>query len=153
MIEGTVVRGHGVASGASGDPRFPQGTLSLQFPIFASLGIDLADFHPGTINLDIAPAQIEIVTPRLTLADVRWHPNCPPETFSFFDCTISGAEIPSTRALIYRPHPETKPEHFQSPTVLEILAPRIETLSYDMRLQLEADSSQIRFRSDQNSSG
>ena len=137
-IEATVVRGHGVASGASGDPRFPAGTLALQFPIFARHGLDLSGFHPGTINLDIAPASYEIMEARLTLTDIQWHPACPPETFSFFDCQLG-----TTRALIYYPHPETKPEHFQSPTVLEILAPKIDNLAYGQKLNFTPDPSQL----------
>ena len=145
MIEGTVVRGHGVASGTGGDPRFPGGTLRLQIPIFASLGLDLTAFHPGTINLDISPEKFEMLRPKCTFADVRWHPECPPETFSFFDCTISN---PTTNqrapALIYRPHPETKPEHFHDPSVLEILAPKLEGLSYGQRLLIEPADDQMR---------
>ena len=137
-IEGEVVRGHGVASGASGDPRFPAGTLALQFPVFARHDLDLSGFHPGTINLDIAPASYEIVAARLTLTNIQWHPDCPPETFSFFDCLLG-----TTPALIYYPHPETKPGHFQSPTVLEVLAPKIEGLSYGQRLHFTPDPGQL----------
>ena len=55
LINGTVVRGHGVASGCAGDPRFPAGTLGLQLPIFASLGLQLDGFYHGTINVSLAP--------------------------------------------------------------------------------------------------
>ena len=134
MIHATVVRGYGVASGIGGDPRFPEGTLSLQIPLFTEQGFDLSQFHPGTINLDIAPSRYQIVRAKQTFNDLKWHPDRPAETFSFFDCTIDG--IP---ALIYHPHPETKPEHFQSPTVLEILAPK------DRRHPLRAER-QIRHR-------
>ena len=146
MIEGVVARGHGVASGQGGDERFPDGTLKLQIPIFAELGIDLSAFYPGTINLDISPARYEVIAPKLTLPDVQWHPDCPPETFSFFDCQICepGAEAKPVDALIYRPHPETKPEHFHDPTVLEILAPKLPSLSYGQTLKIEPDPSQLR---------
>ena len=33
-VKGKVQRGYGVASGKSGDPRFPKGTLELQKPFF-----------------------------------------------------------------------------------------------------------------------
>jgi hypothetical protein len=145
MIRGLVVRGHGVASGSSGDPRFPDGTLRLQFPIFASLGLDLDGIFPGTINLDIAPARYEIVSPRLTLTNIHWHPDCPAETFSFFDCEIAApGDDPRTPALIYLPHPETKPEHFQAPSVLEILAPKRPALHYGQALELSPDPEQLR---------
>ena len=46
-------------------------------------------------------------------------------------------------ALIYHPHPETKPEHFQSPDVLEVLAPPIHGLMYGMQLALAIDPAQM----------
>lgn len=145
MIEATVVRGHGVASGAGGDPRFPGGTLHLQFPIFAQHGLDLSGIHPATINLDISPAMYQIVRAKLTLHNICWQPDYPAETFSFFDCQITQpATGRSTSALIYYPHPETKPEHFQSSSVLEILAPKLADLNYGQKLQLAPDPSQLR---------
>jgi hypothetical protein len=147
MIPATVARGHGVASGTGGDPRFPEGTLRLQFPLFERSGLDLGGMHPGTINLDIAPARYEIVRAKLTLTNIHWHPDCPAETFSFFDCQIELAGL-TTRALIYYPHPETKPEHFQSPSVLEIIAPKIENLSYGQTVRVSTDPTQIRLYTD-----
>ena len=38
IISGQIVEGHGVASGRAGDPRFPEGTLALQWPIFEKNG-------------------------------------------------------------------------------------------------------------------
>jgi len=147
MIEATVVRGHGVASGAGGDPRFPAGTLRLQFPLFARHGLDLSGLHPGTINLDLSPASFEILRPKLTLTNIHWHPHCPPETFSFFDCRLGQPGVETDiAALIYYPHPETKPEHFQASTVLEILAPKLEGLTYGQKLGIEPDPSQLRIR-------
>ena len=139
-LQATVVRGHGVASGVARDPRFPAGTLQMQFPFFAKHGLQLGGFFPGTINLDISPASYRILQPKQTIADLRWHPDCPPETFSFFDCRIDGEA-----ALIYYPHPETKPEHFQSPSVLEILAPELEGIRYGKRVQLSTKPQQIEF--------
>ncbi|CDN16785.1 hypothetical protein RintRC_4485 [Richelia intracellularis] len=46
--------------------------------------------------------------------------------------------------LIYYPHPETKPEHFQSPDVLEILTGYIDNLHYGDELTLEVNSQQIK---------
>ncbi len=51
---GVVVSGHGAASGR-GSRRYPDGTLALQIPIFAELGLDLSDAFPGTINVDTSP--------------------------------------------------------------------------------------------------
>jgi hypothetical protein len=46
---------------------------------------------------------------------------------------------------IYQPHPDTKPEHFQKPDVLELLLPRIENLSYGTRIRLQAPVEQMTF--------
>ena len=48
--------------------------------------------------------------------------------------------------LIYYPHPETKPEHHQPPTVIEILAPFIEGLSLGNAVHLQLDSSEVEVR-------
>ena len=41
--------GHGIASGKKKDDRFPDGTISMQIPIFKRLGLDLDHFHQGTL--------------------------------------------------------------------------------------------------------
>lgn len=58
----------------------------------------------------------------MTLRGVRWTDRIPPEDFSFFSCLIEAAGA-THRAVIYRPHPETKVEHFQGDSIVEILAP------------------------------
>jgi hypothetical protein len=129
LINGTVVRGHGVASGCAGDPRFPAGTLGLQLPIFASLGLQLDGFYHGTINVSVAPLVPQPQSPFVTYREIQWHPSCPAENFSFFDIQVAGAAGLPVPAYIYWPHPETKPEHFQDPHVVEILAPHLEDIS------------------------
>lgn len=146
-IPAIVVRGHRVASGAGGDPRFPEGTLRLQFPVFAALGLKLDGFHPGTVNVSIDPWRYRIVRPRLTLRGVKWHPAMPAEDFSFFDvrvCLRAGAGG-TAAGLIYLPHQETKPEHFQPPDVLELLLPYLADLAYGSELRLEAPPEQMLF--------
>lgn len=145
MIRAVVARGHGVASGSAGDPRFPGGTLALQFPIFAARGLDLRGIHTGTLNLDISPARYEILQSKLTLTKIQWHPDCPPEDFSFFDCEIAviGGKAPIS-ALIYYPHPETKPEHFQAASILEVLAPKLPDLHYGQVIEITPAPEQLR---------
>ena len=123
--QGTVVAGHGAASGDKGDPRFPAGTLAEQAALFAAHGVYIGRFHRGTINLDVSPLRLEPVESLATIRDLPWTEHSPPETFSFFEATLSrdGSSHP---ALIYRPHPETKPEHQQPERVVEVLAPFIE---------------------------
>jgi hypothetical protein len=143
VVSAVVKPGHRVASGLNENPRFPGGTLAMQGPFFARLGLDLGGYHSGTLNLSIAPHCHRVVQPRLTFRQVKWHPTEPAEDFSFFDCrlTMPGAE--AVQALVYYPHPETKPEHFQSPDVLEILAPSLPGLVYGMQVMLTVDPAQM----------
>ena len=146
-ITGTIIQGHQVASGKAKDPRFPNGTLALQAPIFATKGFTIDTYHPGTINVSIAPLTYEILKPIRTFRNVKWHPDTPPEDFSFFNCRIRLADDTDyIDALVYRPHPETKPEHFQNPSVLEIIAPRMEGIAYGMKVGLELMEEQLRVR-------
>jgi hypothetical protein len=136
-----VVRGHQVASGRNGDVRFPGGTVRMQVPQFRALGLDLTPFYPGTLNVSIAPLSYRAVRPRLTFRQVKWHPTEPAEDFSFFDVRLLRTGGPPVEGLIYYPHPETKPEHFQRPDVLELLLPFVDGLAVatDLRLAVPAD--------------
>src|SRR3954463_2473826 len=84
----TIVRGHRVASGQNGNPRFPGGTIRMQAPHFLARGLDISLFHPGTLNVSIAPYRFRVGKPRCTLPSVKWHPTEPAEDFSFFDATV-----------------------------------------------------------------
>jgi hypothetical protein len=138
-----VVTGHRVASGGNGDPRFPGGTIRMQWPHFASLGLELSHLYPGTLNVSIAPSHYTVRSPLHTFADVKWHPTEPAETFSFFDCRVTTASGATASGYIYHPHPETKPEHFQKPDVLELLLPRLDGVEYGATIILEVDPDQI----------
>ena len=143
-ITGTIIQGHQVASGKAKDPRFPNGTLALQAPIFATKGFTIDTYHPGTINVSIAPLTYEILKPIRTFRNVKWHPDTPPEDFSFFNCRMRLVDDADyVDALVYRPHPETKPEHFQNPSVLEILAPHICGISYGSKVDIQLPMQQI----------
>lgn len=128
-IRGIVERGYGVASGASNDPRFPEGTLALQMPRFRALGLELGDCYPGTINVNIAPLEFAVRRFDYCFEHVAWCPAVPAETFSFCRGVLHHAGT-DYRAWIYYPHPETKPEHFQTASTLEILAPQVPGLRY-----------------------
>jgi hypothetical protein len=143
QVKGRVTKGHGVASGQAGDARFPQGTIAMQKPFFQTLGLDLEGYFPGTINLSIAPHQYAIRNAKYTFRNLKWSPTSPAEDFSFFDCRLLISGDRSISGLIYYPHPETKPEHFQAADILEILAPPIDALSYGDEIVLEVDRLQI----------
>lgn len=125
---GHVVAGHGVASGRATTSPFPAGTIKLQTPPLLERGVDLRGYHPGTINVDLAPWQLRLLRPRWTVTDLAWTDVHPPETFSFVECTLTTVRG-QVDALVYHPHPETKPMHHQAPTVVELLAPFVPGLS------------------------
>ncbi len=145
MISATIVQGHRVASGLNGNPRFPGGTLRMQLPFFAELGLDLNAFYPGTLNVSIAPMSYRVGTPRHTFRDLKWHPEDPAEDFSFFDVIVHRDGAPPVSGFIYFPHPDTKPTHFQKIDVLELLLPWTEGLTYGMKIRLEVSPEQMMF--------
>jgi hypothetical protein len=145
MIPATVVQGHRVASGLNGNPRFPGGTLRMQLPFFRELGLDLNGYHLGTPNVSIAPMSYRVVQPKLTFRNVKWHPTESAEDFSFFDVVVHPKGGAPVRGLIYYPHPETKPEHFQSADILELLLPWTAALDYGSHLTLEVPTEQMLF--------
>ena len=147
-VTGQIESGYGVASGRAGDPRFPQGTLAMQRPFFAQLGLELGDYFLGTLNLSIAPHRYKIKQAKYTFRQVRWSDAAPAEDFSFFDCRLKLGFKPACNGLIYYPHPETKPEHFQSPTTLEVMTGWISGLRSGDWVQLEVDPQQISFEGD-----
>jgi hypothetical protein len=143
QVKGFVKEGYGVASGRSGNPRFPQGTVEMQKAFFRERGLDLDEYYPGTINLSISPLIYEVKHAKYIFKNVRWSQNDPAEDFSFFDCRILTNSNGVLSGLIYYPHPETKPEHFQSSDVLEIITSFIGDLRYGDELTIEIDSQQI----------
>ena len=143
QVKGLVTQGYGVASGQAKDPRFPQGTIDMQKPFFAQQGLDLNQYFPGTINLSIAPHRYQIKAAKQTFKSIQWSPSEPAEDFSFFDCKIVIDKHQVFDGLIYYPHPETKPEHFQSPDVLEIMTAFISGLEYTDEVILAVKRQQI----------
>jgi len=148
-----IVKGHRVASGMNGNPRFPGGTLRMQAPFFKALGFDISGLYPGTLNVSIAPFSYQVVRPAYTFAKVKWHQNEPAEDFSFFDVSVSAPNGTAVDGFVYFPHPDTKPAHFQKPDVLELLLPFIPSISYDTILQLSISSEQMRINGPINSGG
>jgi hypothetical protein len=141
-VKGIIKKGYGVASGRGGDKRFPNGTIAMQKPFFLDQGLDLEAYFSGTLNVSIFPHEYSIKQAKYTFKNVRWAVSEPAEDFSFFDCRIKlkNGEL---KGLIYYPHPETKPEHFQAPDILEIITFKIDDLKYDDEVILEVDSQQI----------
>lgn len=135
-IKGKIIPGYGVASGKGKDKRYPEGTLRMQHPHFKERGLDLGGYFLGTLNVDIAPYSFEIKKPRYFFEAVKWSSHIPAENFYFFDVTLFFEEK-NYDGLIYMPGPETKVEHEQIATVLELILPRIEGLSTGQTVHLE----------------
>lgn len=85
QVKGVVKAGHGVASGQSGDRRFPEGTIAIQKAYFQEQGLHLDGYYLGTINLSIAPYQYEVKQAKYTFRKVKWSKKEPAEDFSFLD--------------------------------------------------------------------
>lgn len=141
-VDGTVMRGHGVASGQASDSPYPAGTIAMQQPYFAALGLDLAGLHLATINLDIQPAKWRLLQADYTFRALRWTDLHPPEDFSFIRIQLLW-QAQSYAGYIYYPHPATKMQHFQSPSMLELFLPWIATISYGARARLIYRAEQI----------
>ncbi len=140
-IPGVVCEGFGVASG--GCSAFPEGTIRAQIPLFLERGLDLSHCFPGTLNVSIAPRTLILIEPQYTFRQVRWAANHPAEDFSFSACRISCHGV-TQPGYVYYPHPETKPQHFQPPYVVEILAPFIEGVAYESPVTIELNPAEVR---------
>lgn len=93
VVDGRVVEGHGVASGQGQDGRFPEGTLATQAPIFHEAGIDLAVYHPGTINVSIRSHRLAPCRRFKTVRAVVWYDGFPTEDFAFFQCRVGDVRL------------------------------------------------------------
>lgn len=142
LVAGIVERGHQVASGRGRNNPYGAGTIALQIPCFKARGLDLSGYVAATINVSIAPRRFQIQQPAFFFAQVDWTNLHPPEDFSFARCRLVYAAR-SYAGLVYYPHPETKVQHFQSPAVLEILAPPIADLTYGATVELALHASEI----------
>jgi hypothetical protein len=148
LVKAKVIPGHGIASGKNHDPRFPQGTLRMQSPFLTTRGFDLSTFYQGTINIDISPYIFKLGTPSLHFPQVKWSDDLPPENFSFYPCIISESiEGNPYNALIYWPHPSTKPEFHQRDGVLELLSTKIPFISSGSSVIIRAQKRHILFDS------
>ena len=139
--QGKVIPGHQVASGGALNSPYPKGTIEMQTPHFLALGVDLRCFYPGTLNVSIAPYLFELNAP-VTLPQVKWSAHHDSETFSFAAVELCWRQQ-SFRGLIYYPHPETKINLFQDPSVLELLLPKISGLAYGASVSLTASAQEL----------
>lgn len=131
---GIIVRGHRVASGACGDPRFPLGSIAAQLPYFRAQVPSFEAYlggpaHAGTINLGFRGRRVALGRAELVVSQVAWTDCFPPENFF-----LSRAELEANgrvhRVFLYVPDPATKPDHPAAPDGVELLAQFIPDLAY-----------------------
>lgn len=141
-MTGIITKGHQVASGMAKDSPYPQGTIQMQTPFFQQLGLDISLFFSGTLNINIRPYKFKLYNPQYTFKAVKWNAHSPAETFSFSSCQVIHRKTKYT-GLIYYPHPETKPNHFQDDSTLEILTQPLDYLEYGQSIQLNLNPTEI----------
>lgn len=142
VLRGQVVPGHGVAGGSSRASPYPAGTIAMQIPFFAALGLDLSPFHPGTLNVSTRPYFIRIVNPAFHFADVRWTELHGPESFDFIHVGLRLGRR-KVEAWGYRPTAETKAGHPQPSEVLEVIAPFLPDIRHHSEVLLELDPQEV----------
>ncbi|PZO08067.1 MAG: hypothetical protein DCF25_22465 [Leptolyngbya foveolarum] len=116
-----------------------------QTPHFLAQGIDLSPFYSGTLNVSIDPYRFELI-PQRTLSLVKWSPEHEPESFSFVPIQLEW-QRQCYSGLVYYPHLETKIDHFQEPTVIELLMPCIDAIAYGDEVILRASNNELIIKS------
>ncbi len=136
------MQGHGVASGKSKTSPYPRGTIEMQTPHFQRRGLDVSNFFPGTLNLSIAPYIFKCVNPEYTFRSVHWAEGFSSEDFSFSQCELLYRNS-SFNGYIYYPHPETKINHFQSDSLIEVISEKIPEIQYGDVVTLKYQEQEI----------
>ena len=142
LVRGEIKSGHGVASGKGKDKRYPEGTLQIQFKYFLERGLDLSNYFMGTINVDISPYSYKIKKPKYFFKNIDWSDYIPPENLYFFDVTLHYKDE-TYKGLVYMPDPETKEDHLQKPTVIELILPKINGLKYGDMVDISLKKDQL----------
>ncbi len=139
----TLVPGHGIASGRSQNSPYPGGSIEMQMPFFQQGGVDLTNCFLGTLNLSIAPSIFDLYAPEYRFQNVNWTNVIPPENFSLTPCQIVvGAK--TYDCWVYYHEPETKVVHFQSASMIEVIAPYIDGIESGSQVQFCYLSTQMK---------
>lgn len=142
-IDGILQDGHKVASGQAAASPYPRGTISMQKPCFKARGLDLDGFYEGTLNISIAPRTFAITDAEYQFFAVEWTSRHPPENFFFSRCTIIVQAV-AYPGWVYCPDPSTKQQHFQDPSIIEVIAPWIAGIGVGDRVSLGLNTAEIR---------
>ncbi|MFZ0547360.1 MAG: hypothetical protein WAM60_18080 [Candidatus Promineifilaceae bacterium] len=141
-VGGIIEQGHQIASGRSPDSPYPAGSIPLQKPFFEALGLDLSGFFDGTLNVSIRPYTFTFTNPQYTFRQVHWMAGFRPEDFSFSHCKLLF-DGRTYDGWVYYPHPETKIQHFQKPSILEIIVPLVPKIAYGDMVEVMLDEGEI----------
>ena len=141
-VKGIIKQGHQVASGMAEASPYPRGSIEMQVPFFEELGLDLRPFFLATLNISISPYQFTLKNPGYTFRNVRWNPEIPAEDFSFSRCQLIFRGT-TYQGWVYYPHPETKPQHFQDSSTLEVIFPYIADIGYGDFVELKLNNLEI----------
>ena len=142
QVTGLVVRGYQVASGQAKNSPYPKGSIALQLPFFKRLGVDLSGCLAATINVDISPFSFSINDADFHLKNVNWIGDIY-EDFFIDQCQLQFKNK-SYSGFIYYPHPATKPDHFHSATIVEVVCAPIPEIHYGDRVTLVFNSAHIK---------
>lgn len=147
--KGTIIEGHRIASGTSlVDRRFPTGSIRMQMPLFKEQGLDLdayfkGRFVLGTLNVSLEPQLIEILKPEYFMRAIKWTDHFPPEDFYLSPSALTYNNV-TYRGMLYIPAPSTKPDHFNPPTAIDVLAEPIPDIRYGSTVELHYNAGAIR---------
>jgi len=144
-IKAIIKEGHKVASGQADDSPYPRGSIEMQAPFFRDYGINLDNYYLATLNLSITPYIFEMVSPEITVRNIKWAEGFAAENFSFSKCEIVF-ENKVYKGLVYYPHPETKIGHFHSQSLIEVITQYIPNIAYGDEAYLTLNQDEINIK-------
>ena len=142
-VTGKVIEGYGVASGKNKNSPYPESSLKLQLSHFKKLGLNLNNYFLGTLNISIKPYQFELKKSYYYFPQVKWFQDIE-EDFSFSPIKLSFKEN-TYQGWLYYPHPETKPNHFQGKSTMELILPYIQGITYGDEVTVSVNEQEITF--------
>ena len=142
IVNGRVQNGHKVASGQAENSPYPKGTINMQKPFFKALGLDLDSYYEGTLNISIAPYTFTMNNPEFKFLGVEWTDKHPKENFFFSRCKVIFNDL-EYLGWVYYPDPSTKKAHFQSPSIVEVIAPKIPNVGKDAEVKLVLNTNEV----------
>ncbi|TQV89006.1 hypothetical protein [Aliikangiella coralliicola] len=141
-IPAVVTQGYMIASGKNKQSPYPMGSIQMQIPHFNQRGLNLERYYPATLNLLISPKTFKILKADYLFQNVNWAQGFPAEDFSFITCEIEFQKR-WFNSFIYYPHPETKIDHFQNESTLEVITDYLSGIEYGDMVNLKVSSEKL----------